>query len=103
MAAAQVMAMEEVPRALLRLYSCIVDRIKLGHVLAQLTDQFQIRLCPALAQKPMGNVDKDRPKDDEPKTSPFQPPYIPDLYVGSLEGVDGEKNMSVLVSAHSPS
>lgn len=29
---------------------------------------------------------------------PFKPPYVPELFVGSLEGLEGEKGMSILVS-----
>jgi hypothetical protein len=45
-----------------------------------------------------------KPKN-EPKRAllppPFQPPYVPGLYVGCLEGVDGDPTMSVLVSSTS--
>lgn len=49
------------------------------------------------------------PSQNEPETkrartteaperpSPFRPPYVPGLYVGCVEGVDGEENMTVLV------
>ena len=32
------------------------------------------------------------------KKEPFKPPYISELYVGSLEGLEDEPGMSVLVS-----
>jgi ATP adenylyltransferase len=32
------------------------------------------------------------------KKEPFKPPYVPELYVGSLAGIEGEGNLSVLVS-----
>lgn len=32
------------------------------------------------------------------KSSPFEPPYIEDLFVGELEGLEGEEGMVALVS-----
>ena len=28
---------------------------------------------------------------------PFKPPYVEELYVGTLEGIEGEEGMSILV------
>ncbi|ORX34968.1 hypothetical protein BD324DRAFT_633405 [Kockovaella imperatae] len=33
-------------------------------------------------------------------TEPFKPPYSPDLYVGHLEGIDGEPGMSILLNKY---
>jgi hypothetical protein len=33
------------------------------------------------------------------KSSPFEPPYVEDLFVGELEGLEGEEGMVALVSA----
>jgi hypothetical protein len=32
------------------------------------------------------------------KGSPFEPPYVEDLFVGELEGLEGEEGMVALVS-----
>jgi ATP adenylyltransferase len=29
---------------------------------------------------------------------PFKPPYVEELYVGTLDGIEGEEGMSILVS-----
>lgn len=29
---------------------------------------------------------------------PFKPPYVPELFVGSVKGLEGEQDMSILVS-----
>lgn len=29
---------------------------------------------------------------------PFKPPYVPELYLGCVEGIEGEPGMSILVS-----
>ena len=29
---------------------------------------------------------------------PFKPPYVEELYIGTLEGIKGEEGMSILVS-----
>jgi ATP adenylyltransferase len=31
---------------------------------------------------------------------PFKPPYVEELYVGTLEGIEGEEGMSILVRTH---
>jgi ATP adenylyltransferase len=69
--------------------------------------QFNVTICPALGAKmaaagagPLHN----KPKDETPRTPPpppFKPPYVPGLYVGCLEGIEGEPTMSVLVSPYS--
>ncbi|WVF66315.1 hypothetical protein IAT40_001055 [Kwoniella sp. CBS 6097] len=41
-----------------------------------------------------GSNDKVKQNEKEP----FRPPYVPELYVGCLEGLDGEEGMSVLYS-----
>ena len=35
---------------------------------------------------------------EKKKSSPFEPPYIEDLFVGELEGSQGEEGMAMLVS-----
>lgn len=85
--------------------------------------QFNVRLCPALQDKAKakadalaairaekdGSPDKKRPRvtneDDkvelvnkQNELEPFKPPYVPELFVGSLEGFEGEEGMSILVS-----
>ena len=30
---------------------------------------------------------------------PFKPPYVEELYVGTLEGIEGEEGMSILVGS----
>jgi ATP adenylyltransferase len=54
--------------------------------------QFQIRLCPALAQKPTLPVpDAGLGQGTEGvKVDPFAPPYNPHLYVGQLQNEDAE-------------
>ena len=32
------------------------------------------------------------------KSSPFEPPYVEDLFIGELEGLEGEEGMVALVS-----
>ncbi|WVQ93936.1 hypothetical protein IAU59_001014 [Kwoniella sp. CBS 9459] len=92
--------------------------------------RFNLRLCPALLDKSKakaealaavqaengdnsnqssspdrkrartdGDSGKDKVKQNE--NEPFRPPYVPELYVGCLEGLDGEEGMSVLVSLYS--
>ena len=34
---------------------------------------------------------------------PFKPPYVEELFVGALEGIEGEQGMSILVSCLPPS
>ncbi|KAJ9102558.1 hypothetical protein QFC21_002959 [Naganishia friedmannii] len=86
--------------------------------------RFQIRICPALLDKskakaeaeakvraqqanstPKGTaatpgVAKDNAKkinsEEKEKRSPFEPPYVEDLFVGELEGLEGEDGMVVL-------
>jgi hypothetical protein len=35
--------------------------------------------------------------EEKEKKSPFEPPYVEDLFVGELEGLEGEDGMAVLV------
>lgn len=35
------------------------------------------------------------------KSSPFEPPYVEDLFIGELEGLEGEEGMVALVSTKS--
>lgn len=37
-------------------------------------------------------------KDTQNKKEPFKPPYVPELYVGCVPGLEGEDGMSILVS-----
>lgn len=81
--------------------------------------QFNIRTCPALLDKDKATkgagksdssdspdkkrakIDNHDEKDDrveQNRKEPFRPPYVPDLYVGCLEGLEGEEGMSILVS-----
>jgi hypothetical protein len=36
--------------------------------------------------------------EEQKKSSPFEPPYQEDLFVGDLQGVQGEEGMAMLVS-----
>jgi ATP adenylyltransferase len=36
--------------------------------------------------------------DKQKAQEPFKPPYVPELYLGCLEGIEGEPGMSILVS-----
>ncbi|OCF33148.1 hypothetical protein I316_05193 [Kwoniella heveanensis BCC8398] len=85
--------------------------------------RFNLRLCPALQDKAKakadalasvqaennGSPDRKRARTDsssdnnnnkvkQNEKEPFRPPYVPELYVGCMEGLDGEEGMSVLVS-----
>ncbi|WVQ82947.1 hypothetical protein IAT38_005083 [Cryptococcus sp. DSM 104549] len=88
--------------------------------------RFNLRLCPALQDKAKakadalaairsgpedkdGSPDKKRPRRDagdaEPvnkqdESEPFKPPYVPELFVGCLEGLEGEKAMSILLNKY---
>ncbi|GMK56959.1 hypothetical protein CspeluHIS016_0307990 [Cutaneotrichosporon spelunceum] len=74
---------------------------------------FEIRTSPALGEKqaaaaaskeaegPEGPEVKRKRVDVPERPSPFRPPYVPTLYVGSVAGVDGEVNMSVLLNKYS--
>ncbi|KAJ9121757.1 hypothetical protein QFC22_002379 [Naganishia vaughanmartiniae] len=78
--------------------------------------RFQIRICPALLDKSKAKAEaeakvraqqanstsdgtatttKDNAEEKE-KSSPFEPPYVEDLFVGELEGLEGEDGMVVL-------
>jgi ATP adenylyltransferase len=44
------------------------------------------------------NGDDDTEKGDKQNMEePFRPPYVPELYLGCLEGLEGEEGMSILV------
>lgn len=66
--------------------------------------QFEIRLCPALQNKPKlptphfdhSNVDSGLGVDQR-KPDPFAPPYIPNLFVGELHDKDREDDYVILV------
>jgi ATP adenylyltransferase len=67
--------------------------------------QFEVRVCPALQDKAKAKQEADakvgKSSDDEAeskKSSPFEPPYIEDLFVGDVEGTEGEEGMVMLVS-----
>ncbi|WVQ74023.1 hypothetical protein IAR50_003604 [Cryptococcus sp. DSM 104548] len=90
--------------------------------------KFNIRLCPALqdkakaksdalaavkAEREDGSPDKKRPRttssakrdvkvpeDKQNAQEPFKPPYVPELFVGSLKGIDGEEGMSILLNKY---
>jgi len=46
----------------------------------------------------VSSSDDDGGKVEQNKKEPFRPPYVPELYVGCLEGLEGEEGMSILVS-----
>lgn len=64
--------------------------------------KFHIRICPALLNKDKAKEEQSN-SSPEPKRAkvekkePFRPPYVPQLYVGSLAGLEGERDLSVLV------
>ncbi|WVN85968.1 uncharacterized protein L203_101126 [Cryptococcus depauperatus CBS 7841] len=89
--------------------------------------RFNIRLCQALQDKAQakadalsalqqekadGSPDKKRPKvacetekdqkiiDNQNQQEPFKPPYVPELFLGSLEGFEGEEGMSILLNKY---
>ncbi|KAJ3489038.1 hypothetical protein NLI96_g2403 [Meripilus lineatus] len=64
--------------------------------------EFEIRLCPALQEKPELPApslellaEKERNADKGTKTDPFAPPYIPNLFLGELK--DPEENAEYVV------
>ena len=85
--------------------------------------QFNVRLCPALQDKAKaksealakvrggqdGSPDAKRQRKEDTEgfsdgsngkqnsKEPFKPPYVEELFVGALKGLDGEKDMSALV------
>ncbi|BEI90381.1 uncharacterized protein CcaverHIS019_0304510 [Cutaneotrichosporon cavernicola] len=71
---------------------------------------FEIRTAPALGEKKAATEEAESPEGPETKRkrvdaperpSPFRPPYVPGLYVGSVAGVEGEVDMSVLLNKFS--
>ncbi|EIW73171.1 hypothetical protein M231_07447 [Tremella mesenterica] len=80
--------------------------------------RFNIRCCPSLLDKQRAKIQalqavgversddqpNKRQRVDETKqnpSEPFKPPYVPELYVGCLEGLEGESGMSVLLNKYS--
>nr|XP_019048580.1 hypothetical protein I302_02352 [Kwoniella bestiolae CBS 10118]OCF27510.1 hypothetical protein I302_02352 [Kwoniella bestiolae CBS 10118] len=88
--------------------------------------RFNLRLCPALQDKQKaksdaleavkaenggsssGSPDRKRARtestaagDKQNTEEPFKPPYVEELYVGCLEGLEGEEGMSVLLNKYS--
>ncbi|KIR52043.1 hypothetical protein I315_05333 [Cryptococcus gattii Ru294] len=88
--------------------------------------RFNVRVCPSLQNKAKakedalaavraekdGSPDKKRPRvagEDKEEESvnkqnelePFKPPYVPELFVGSLKGLEGEEGMSILLNKYS--
>lgn len=87
-----------------------------------LIHQFNLRSCPALLDKQKAKKEalaaqtqtQTEGQSPEPKrvrresndgesgkqnaAEPFKPPYVEELYVGTLEGIEGEEGMSILVS-----
>jgi len=78
--------------------------------------QFNLRCCPALLDKAkakneaLASVNVESPEakrrkradDDVSKQNaaePFMPPYVPELFLGCMEGLEGESNMSILVGS----
>lgn len=53
-----------------------------------------------LAKDASPEAKRQRTDEDESKQNakePFKPPYVPELFVGAVKGLDGEADMSVLV------
>ena len=67
-------------------------------------EQFQIRLCPALQNKPRlptPDFSEDAPaaKEQEKKRhDPFAPPYVPNLYLGEVRDEAEGNEYVILVS-----
>jgi ATP adenylyltransferase len=76
--------------------------------------KFNLRSCPALLDKQKAkkealaaqtqnesSPEAKRPRRDsdgkQNVKEPFKPPYVEELYVGTLEGIEGEEGMSILV------
>ena len=67
-------------------------------------DRFDIRICPALQDKAKATREADEKNgvtsstaDQPKKSSPFEPPYVPELFVGDVPGFDGEEGLAMLV------
>lgn len=81
--------------------------------------KFNLRCCPALLDKARAKTEaleavqpreprdakRERVESEEAgggmkqdEKEPFKPPYVPELYLGCLEGIEGEEGMSILVS-----
>lgn len=50
------------------------------------------------AKRPRRMPTDDGESGKQNKAEPFKPPYVEELYVGALEGIEGEEGMSILVS-----
>ncbi|KAK4687820.1 sulfate adenylyltransferase (ADP) / ATP adenylyltransferase, partial [Tremellales sp. Uapishka_1] len=75
---------------------------------------FNLRICPALLDKAkalseaLAQVEPERKRlrlddaaDKQNKEDPFKPPYVEELYVGCLKGLENEKGMSILLNKYS--
>ncbi|KAJ7495961.1 ATP adenylyltransferase-domain-containing protein [Mycena galericulata] len=66
--------------------------------------EYEIRLCPALQNKPHLPTPHFTGQDDTPlktKGDPFEPPYIPNLLVGDLRDEDNAEDYVVLLNKYS--
>jgi len=77
------------------------------HAHKDLAIDFEIRLCPALLQKPdMPTVHferdrREREKEKETRRDVFEPPYNPNLYVGELRDEEEGTEYVVLLNKYS--
>ncbi|KAI9632126.1 ATP adenylyltransferase-domain-containing protein [Dioszegia hungarica] len=76
--------------------------------------RFNVRCCPALQDKakakaealasvgaePQPKRQKQEQKSEGAEGEPFRPPYIPELYVGCLDGLEKEEGMSILLNKY---
>ncbi|WWC85676.1 uncharacterized protein L201_000542 [Kwoniella dendrophila CBS 6074] len=91
--------------------------------------RFNLRLCPALQDKQKAkndaleavkaengndssssperkrprtdNSNNDEPENKQNSEEPFKPPYVKELFIGCLNGLDGEEGMSILLNKYS--
>lgn len=78
-------------------------------------DKFNLRTCPALLDKAkakseaLAAINTQTPEAERPKrqdedaskqnaAEPFKPPYVAELYLGCVDGLEGESGMSILAS-----
>jgi hypothetical protein len=93
-----------------RRYVCAIILLRQTILIALISaSQFEVRICPALKDKRKSKEEvlakvgvKLDQEDKCEKSSPFEPPYVEELHVGELEGIDGEEGMAVLVRPQTP-
>lgn len=80
----------------------LFDFLDLRLTLKLCDSQFEIRLCPALQQKPQLPTPhfSDESKLPSEKPDPFAPPYTPTLYLGDIKDEEEGLEYVVLVSSH---